>query len=283
MKTRNLLIITLLSLGLALLIASCKKDETMDQEMPAQDTELKAAKDDAIAERLFSEITDIVNEAAGHHPSNLKNVISDTIFMGPCATVTIDTITFPHTITIDFGPVNCICHDGKLRRGKINVSHTGPYWAVGTVITTTFDNYFVNDYQILGTKVVTNLGLNSADNPTWEVQVDGTVIKPNGEEITWVGNRLREWVVGHGVPPFMWWDDIYHITGSHNVIASDGTTLSAVITQPLEIALNCYWIRKGVIEMQHSDLPMITLDYGSGSCDDQATITINGVSFSITL
>jgi hypothetical protein len=283
MKTRSLLIITLLSLGLALLIASCKKDETIDQVSPAQDTEFKAAKDDAIADRLFCEITDIVNEAAGHHPNNLKNIISDTIFMGPCATVTIDTITFPHTITIDFGPVNCICHDGKLRRGKINVSHSGPYWAMGTVITTTFDNFFVNDHQLLGSKVVTNLGPNSSDNPTWEVLVDGIVIKPNGEEITWVGNRLREWVVGHGAPPFMWWDDIYHITGSHNVMASDGTTLSAVITQPLEIALNCYWIRSGVIEMQHSDLPKITLDYGDGTCDDLATITINGVSFSITL
>jgi hypothetical protein len=203
--------------------------------------------------------------------------------MGPCATVTIDTITFPHNVTIDFGPVNCICHDGKLRRGKIIVSHTGPYWAIGTVITTSFDNYFVNDHQLLGTKVVTNLGLNSAENPTWEIEVDGTVIKPNGEEIIWVGNRLREWVEGHGMPPFMWWDDIYHITGSHNIVASDGTTLSAVITQPLEVALNCYWIRSGIIEMQHSELPLVILDYGSGTCDDQATITINGVSFDITL
>lgn len=283
MKTRKSIFTILLILGMAIVYSSCKKDETIDLNPVSQDKELKAAKDDAIADKLFSEVTDIINEAVGHHQSMLKNVTLDTIFMGPCATVTIDTLVFPHTVTIDFGPVNCLCRDGKLRRGKINVSHTGPYWAVGTVITTTFDNYYVNDHQILGSKVVTNLGPNSENNPTWQIEIDGQVIKPNGEVITWVGNRMREWVEGHGFPPFMWWDDVYHITGSHEVVSSDGTSLSATITDPLEIALNCYWIRSGVVEMQHSNLPLVILDYGNGTCDDDATVTINGVTINIKL
>ncbi|MDT8394360.1 MAG: hypothetical protein RQ761_10970 [Bacteroidales bacterium] len=283
MKTRKSILAILMILGLAIIYSSCKKDETTEPELPSQDTEVKAVEDDAIADKLFSEVTDIINEAVGNHQSMLKNVILDTIFMGPCATVTIDTLAFPHTVTIDFGPVNCLCRDGKLRRGKINVSHTGPYWAVGTVVTTTFDNYFVNDHQLLGTKVVTNMGPNSSGNPTWTIDIDGQVIKPDGEEIIWIGNRMREWVEGHGMPPFMWWDDVYHITGSHNVVASNGTTLSATIIEPLEIALNCYWIRSGVIEMQHSEFPLVILNYGDGTCDDQATVTINGVTFGITL
>jgi hypothetical protein len=93
---------------------------------------------------------------------------------------------------------------------------------------------------------------------------------------------MREWVEGHSTP-FMWWNDVYHITGSHNIIASNGNTLSATVTQPLEVALNCHWIKSGTIEMQHTLLPLMVFDYGNGTCDDQATVTIKGVTYDITL
>jgi len=211
-----------------------------------------------------------------------KSVVLDTIFMGPCVIVTIDTLSFPFTISIDFGPTNCLCNDGKWRRGIINVQHSGPYWAVGTVITTTLDNYFVNNHQVIGTKILTNQGLNTSGNPTWTVHVDGQIIKPNGGIITWVGDRMREWSEGY-TTPFIWWDDTYMITGSHNVVASNGTTLSATIIQGLEFSLNCYWIKSGIIELQHSLLPLIELDYGPGTCDDDAIVTIDGTSYPIKL
>lgn len=282
MKTRKSILAILMLVGFTFFYTSCQKDETTDPQNSLSQDEVKAAEDDALADKLFSELTDITNEAMNGHKKALKNMVLDTIFMGPCVTVTIDTLAFPHTITIDFGPVNCLCNDGKNRRGKILVEHSGPYWAVHTVITTTFDNYFVNDHQLLGTKIVTNLGLNSNNNPTWTVQVNGQVIKPDGGVITWVGNRMREWVEGHSTP-FIWWNDVYHITGSHNVVAANGNTLSATITEALEIALNCYWIKSGVVELQHSLLPLMIFDYGNGTCDDQATVTINGVTYNITL
>ncbi|RLD35579.1 MAG: hypothetical protein DRI83_06640, partial [Bacteroidetes bacterium] len=87
---------------------------------------------------------------------------------------------------------------------------------------------------------------------------------------------------GHSTP-FIWWDDTYLITGSHNVVASNGTTLSATITLGLEFSLNCYWIKSGIIELQHSLLPLIELDYGPGTCDDDAIVTIDGTSYPIKL
>jgi len=134
----------------------------------------------------------------------------------------------------------------------------------------------------MGTKVVTNQGPNSSNNPTWMVHVDGQVVKPNGGVITWVGDRMREWVDGHNTP-FLWWDDVYMLTGSHNVVASNGATLSATISEGLQIALNCYWIEAGVIELQHSNFPLIVLDYGEGTCDDDAIIYIDGTPYPIKL
>ena len=279
--TRKLVLAMFLLAGLTMVHIGCQKDEDPGPQQ-TKEKEVDAAKDDALADKLFSELTDITDEAMRNGDKAYKSVVLDTIFMGPCVIVTIDTLSFPFTISIDFGATNCLCNDGKWRRGKINVQHSGPYWAVGTVITTTLDNYFVNEHQVLGTKTLTNQGLNTAGNPTWTVHVDGQIIKPNGGIITWVGDRMREWTEGHSTP-FIWWDDTYMITGSHNVVASNGTTLSATIVQGLEFSLNCYWIKSGIIELQHSLLPLIELDYGPGTCDDDAIVTIDGTSYPIKL
>jgi hypothetical protein len=282
MKTRKLAFILVLITGFSFLYTACTKEEDPEPSNTQEET-VDATKDDALADKLFSELTDITDEAMRNQDKSYKNMVLDTIFMGPCVTVTLDTLAFPFTITLDFGSENCLCNDNKWRRGKIHVEHSGPYWAAGTVITTTLENYFVNEYQLTGEKVVTNQGLNTAGNPTWTVQVDGQVIKPNGEgTITWVANRMREWSEGHNTI-FLWWDDVYLISGTHEVVASNGSTLSAVTIQPLEFALNCYWIRSGVVNFQHSDLPLIILDYGDGSCDKYATVTINGSTYEITL
>lgn len=282
MKTRKLILGMLLLAGMAILYTGCKKDDDTEPVENGRKTEVDATKDDALADKLFSELTDITDEAMRNNDKSYKGMVLDTIFMGPCVTVTVDTLSFPFTITIDFGEINCLCNDNKWRRGKIHVEHSGPYWAVGTVITTTLEDYFVNNHQVLGTKIVTNLGPNSNNNPTWSVHVEGQVVKPNGGVITWVGDRMREWAIGHNTP-FLWWDDIYMLTGSHDVVASNGATLSATIIEGLQIALNCYWIEDGIIELQHSNLPLILLDYGDGNCDNDAIIYIDGVPYPIEL
>ena len=282
MKTHKIILGLLLMAGLAILYTGCQKDDKTNPGTQDREEEVNATKDDALADKLFSELTDITDEAMRGNEKSYKGMVLDTIFMGPCVTVTIDTLSFPFTITIDFGDVNCQCNDNKWRRGKIHVEHNGPFWQVGTVITTTLEDYYVNDHQVIGTKIVTNQGLNTNENPTWTVHVDGQVIKPDGGVITWVGDRMREWAHGHNTP-FKWWDDVYMLTGSHNVVASNGSTLSATIIQGLEVALNCYWIKSGIIELQHSNLPLIVLDYGAGTCDDDAVVIIDGTPYPIKL
>ncbi len=281
MKTHKLILAMFMLVAVSVLYTGCKKDEDPEPQN-SEEKNINATKDDALADKIFSELTDITDEAMRSQNKSYKDFVLDTIFMGPCVIVTIDTLAFPFTITIDFGPENCLCNDNKWRRGKILVEHDGPYWAVGTVITTTTDNYFVNNHQVLGTKIVTNQGLNTSGNPTWTVHVDGQIIKPDGGIISWIADRMREWAGGHNTP-FIWWDDVYMISGTHNVVAANGSTLSATVTQALEFALNCYWIKSGVVEFQHSALPLIVLDYGNGTCDDDATVTINGTTYNIKL
>jgi hypothetical protein len=196
---------------------------------------------------------------------------------------TLDTTASTWVLTVDFGTTNCQCTDGKFRRGKIFAAFTGPYWAPGTVITYTFENYFVDDNQVLGTKIVTNKGLNTSDHLWWEITEDGSIIKANnGGTITWISTRQLEWTEGMNTL-WVWWDDVYQLTGEAHGVNSAGADYQYNITTPLKKKLNCQWIVSGILTLQVTGLPLITMDYGDGTCNNNANIIINGQTYPITL
>ena len=114
----------------AIFTTSCKKEN-----IQLEDTTI--SQDDAYAEKTFEDVSDMANEAydigTGNH---LKLFPGNRMFLSECATVTLDTTVFPRELTIDFGKENCLCRDGKYRRGKIIISFNGRYRHPGTVITT---------------------------------------------------------------------------------------------------------------------------------------------------
>jgi hypothetical protein len=276
MKTIRIITGVLLIAGISLAIAGCKKEK---DEEPKTDT--SAAVNNAMAEAAFDNATQWSDLAMAGR--GLKSTLLDTGYMGTCVLATLDFTTMPYTLVIDFGATNCLCDDQKYRRGKIIVNFNGNYWATGTVISYSFDNYFINDNQITGTKTVTNMGRNSSNNFWWNTVVNGSVIKANnGGTFTWSSTRQHEWTEGE-TTPFIWWDDVYLITGSASGTSVDGKTYTIAITSPLRKKLNCEWLQSGTLNIQVEGLPLIVLDYGNGSCDNVATATINGQVYTINL
>ena len=196
------------------------------------------------------------------------------------------------TLIITFGfnnganvNVNCLCADGRYRRGVINVVYSGKYRDSLSTHTISFNNYFVNENQISGGKIVTNKGRNASGHPVFDISVNGTVVLANnGGTITWVSNRTREWIAGYTTfGPGNWNDDVYLITGSANGTGASGNTFNATITTPLKRAMNCRWFESGTVDFTPAGKSTRTLDYGGSGCDDQATVTINGNVNTITL
>lgn len=239
--------------------------------------------DHALAETLLGEVKDIADEAWESVSSSGKSSLeTEWVIIGQCATITLDTTVSPKTLTIDFGTVNCLCADGKNRRGVILVSFTGPYRDSGTVITHTFSNYFVDDHQVLGTKTVTNDGTNQNGNISFSIVVAGSIIKANnGGTIIWNSNRTREWIAGSSTPS--WLDDVYLITGSGNGITSSNTSFTVNITNPLRIETGCRYIVSGTLELTPANKQVRIIDYGNGACDNEITVTINGISVTILI
>ena len=275
MKKLNLTTAIIALVSFVLLFSSCKKDNL-------QNADTSFSSDDAFAESVYENVSNIADEAYDLSTDGLKSGNDSNIYLGDCATVTIDTTVYPYELIIDFGEVNCLCNDGRYRRGKIIVTFTGRYRHPGTVITHGFDDYYVNDNKVEGTKVVTNMGFNDAGNMYYSIEVVGVIYKANnGGTLSWNSSREREWVEGRSTPRLR--DDVYLITGTASGIRPNGNTWEAEIINALRVELNCRWIVKGTINIQPEGRPLRILDFGDGECDNIATVLINGVTYTIYL
>jgi hypothetical protein len=259
------------------ILTGCNKDNKEAE----QDQEVTTVQDNANAEKTFNDVSDIADEAYNSFQKT-KSTTVDGDIIGECAVLSLDTTIFPGTLTIDFGDTNCLCADGRYRRGKMLVSFTGHYREEGTVITHAFDNYFVNDNQVLGTKIVTNAGKNDSNHTYFTISIDGLIIKANGGgQITWISDRTREWILGEETSDRL--DDVYLITGNGSGTLASGQNYTIEITNALRREIGCKHFVSGTFEFKPEDKPVRVFDYGDGECDNVATVTVKGQTFTIYL
>ena len=270
----------LMAILLTFAITSCKKDSSPGN---GGDNSLESAENNSMAESYYNDVTTLVDVAAYNGASMSFRTTQEQSPLSGCVIVTVDTLSALRTITIDFGTNNCLCIDGRNRRGKILASYSGKYKDSGTVIGITFDNYFVNDNQVKGTKTVTNKGRNASGNLVYQVEVNGQLVKANGKgTITWISTRQREWMAGAATPLNIL-DDVFGITGTANGTNASGNAYAITITQALVRKMNCRWFESGVLTLVPEGAPAVTLDYGSSGCDANAVVTINNKSYDIVL
>jgi hypothetical protein len=263
-----------------LFTASCRRaDVTAD--------DLTSAEDQGQGDEENAATADLVEAAA---PQDVTASASPAIvgaaelrsLTAGCFTRTYDAAT--RTLTLDFGPTNCLCADGRYRRGQIVAVFSGPYRQAGAVVTINRTNYFVNDNQHLGTRVITNLGAGSFD---LSVQNASIIFANNGGTTAWSSQRRYTRTAGFGTPSIL--DDAYSITGSLTGTNRRSVTYTATIKDPLlkKFALGCarHFVA-GTVEITNSKAQALLINYdpsGTAACDNIATVTINGRTRTIYL
>lgn len=291
MKKRQFTLLSLTILMSAFVVLyGCKKDE----EVKEFDTQ--SAQDNSLAEATFNDALEIANQAIANGSTGLSTYRlqhPQGTFLSNCASVTLspDSSGQGGTIVVDFGASSCLCDDGRYRKGAINVDFTATYRDSGAVISASFTNYFVgidssNMFQVTGNKTVTNKGHNSAGNLWFTIDVNGQLQNRNGAIMSWTSQRQREWLEGEstsGLNLQAWIDDVYAITGTASGTTFEGKSYTANIINPLIVDLGCRWIKAGIFELTPAGLATRTLNYGSGACDQFATVTVNGATFDIRL
>ncbi len=271
MKTIKKITFICLTLFIAISYSSCRKNDR------DTDKETNSARDNSLAENAFAGVFKSIGEFTDS--TSLLRVAS-------CATFTVDSVgttSWPKTLTINFGATNCLGADGNLRRGKIIASFTGRYRDSLTVITISLVGYYHNNNLVqVGTHTITNNGRNTAGNLSYTIYVQNASIVTSNGTISWSSNRTREWIAGESTisNPM---DDVYSILGSANGTGVNGNGFNVTIYNPLIVAMNCQYIQQGALAVSPFHLSTRYVDFGSGTCDNTATITINGVVYNVTM
>jgi hypothetical protein len=273
--------IALISIALmSLTFYACEESENLTNE-----DELNNLINESYASELFDEVEDLGDEAVDYlDNSSAKSTYdfetANYYRLSPCATVT---RTYGHdtvNVVIDFGDTNCLCNDGRERRGKIYINHYGFYWGEGDVeIQFQFQNYFVDDNQLIGTRNVYRY-MNEFKHRVSEIVADGAIVlAENAGTITRHAEHVRE--VIEGSETHYKYDDVIQITGFSNATLADGTEITCEITTPLirKNEAGCFkYFVSGVRTITQGEEEII-IDYGDGTCDNLAEFTKNGETY----
>jgi hypothetical protein len=196
------------------------------------------------------------------------------------------------SITIDFdkdsqGNDNAsgCTFNGNTRKGSIIISwQNGRWFTAGSVITITLNNYSINGVVINGTRVLTNITTVPL-KPSWTIVSTLTSTWPDASTAVRSVNKTRQWdIVGGTVT-------ITQTAGAD--FAASGTnrytkTYTVQITAGLVYDISCIASNKLYIPVSGTKIitvdtnKAITIDYGTGTCDDSITLTFDGKSVTIT-
>ncbi len=275
---------------LALTITSCNKATTANTNTTTTDPNGdESPADNSLVAGVESDVNSMSDEVGdGNTLTNYKNSGTEAVTAAPCASITIDTVSNPKVLTINFGTVNCLCIDNRYRRGKIIINFTGRYRDAGTVISKKFQNYAIDNNNVTGYIYTTNNGLNTQNQLTFSHTSSLTVIKPNGNYVSRTANTPYRWINGHTTLTKL--DDKFAVSGTASGTRSAGSNTSYYtqqITSDLIRDLSSPICRKhftqGVLNVTPNGLLTRVIDYGNGTCDNQATVTVGNVTYTITL
>jgi hypothetical protein len=299
MKQLSIRLITA-SLFFALLVTGCKK-ENSNSLSPAEEEEAarSSSESEARAEVVFNDIFDNVvgvNSDVGYGGTGVfgrgvnEGTAGRELDLDSLACLTVTKVflnapaLFPVKITLDFGASCTDITHGHTRSGKVITVYTGRLIFPGSVATTTFENYVIDSIAVTGTFKITNSTATGSNQKQFAIDIiDGKLTKPNGDYHKITSHRVITQIEGNGtaIPG----DDIFRVTGEAHGRIKHGNLLFgwiSEITEPLIKKFSCPWISKGTVKVRRETLPatspwVAVLNYGTGTCDFLATLTINGV------
>ncbi len=315
MKTRKLtLAIATMLLASAAFVSSCKKKTT-----DTPDTDTTAASDNNLAETTSNDIVAMTGQASEHGSLSSYRMGNDNgSILSTCATVTaIDTTLKKFTITFSAG---CVCKDGRIRSGSLLFDFTGTapgavyYRRPGfkCVVTTPNNDYYVDGNKVTINKTITNttpVGFNpTTTNMTWNVTGNITIVKANnGGTVNWNCNRTKTLMntnaisyAGTSYPAayygqnvhIAWDSSIVSVSGTANGTTAKGEAFNFSTSSPLVVNMFCapdpnhpgrHPIVQGAFDFTPGTKATRHVDFGTGSCDLNYSVTISGVTYNLTM
>ncbi len=255
-------------------VYACKKD---NPPSPDPDNDTLTAEEAIIAKSTFLSIFSISDafirseESPAYQLSYSCPKITATSSNGN---------NYLESILLDFtSDSGCSALDGKNRSGLLEISLNGKYDDSGTVIDINPKNYVIDGYEVEGIITITQKSTNDSSNFSMTIR-SGTI--SNGDKtIEWSSNwNLTQQNGCSSIDPL---DDIYLISGNSIGKSSTETDFKAKITQSLTYTFNCKWLREGILRVTEGNQNDRIIDFGNGSCDQNATISVGSLTIPISI
>lgn len=265
-------IFSLLFLTASFFFVSCEKQTT--EEDPEILATFVMSENQAISESVTDDANVVFFDAAVGSGLYRTGQATQTTNSTSCATVTVTPQNgFPKTIVVDFGN-GCTSADGVTRKGKINITLSDYLHNPGSNAVMTFENYYTAGYNVEGTITWTNTS--TPNGFSWTRQVTNGKLSSPLDGYYWLheGTKYVVQTAGSNTPLNLL-DDVYSITGNHTVTNPAGKTRTATITEALVKPVTCHNVTQGKVKIQGPNHFAI-VDYGAGTCDREATISIDG-------
>ena len=284
MKTKIFFIASFIAI--ALFISCNSSDDSTDNMNPASPTSQVA-----VDNKIDASIEDVSNIAEDQFSMKQSSTAksSETVksFLPACAVTTWTYVDGTFTGTIDFGTEGCTLENGNVLKGKITLSFSGNFMTPEQTITYSFDQFYHNGNKIQGSKTIIRT-LKSNDlladvHPVFTCTVDMTITFEDGSIYTRTGNRIKEMVAGYDTKG-NWSDNVFLVTGSETTAWPNGDTSSSTIKTPLRYEMACKkpFPVSGTVSKVKNGVETL-VDYGTGECDNLASVTTGGVTTTIEL
>lgn len=271
----SVLPITALLLGAMFAFNACKKDTSEEQDKAKASEAALAVK----GFQFFNAAFNMANRGTEAIEGLQGNQVDDRT--DTCGTVTVtpaDLFTYPKIVVVDFG-TGCTDGDGKYKTGKVTMI-VGKPWEPNSTLSFAYDNYTEDGVALNGT--FTFLNKSNANGAIFEIQASNLKVT-DLNQVTTTYNAIQTYTQIAGAASWWTWaDDVYAVTGVIDAENTNGDKAKWTITDPLIKANNCPWVSKGSGTLTYN-ADAYVVDYGNGSCDNQATLTFNGQSYPITL
>ena len=245
----------------------------------AVDSNTQTTQDNELCESEFMRILPLVNSLTQAHLNRaVDRVTASYPTYTPWDTVTMGN-GWPRTLVINYGPTGVVDPtDGKTRRGVITITFENYWHDIGTPATVTYNNYYVNNISYTASVNIDHKSANSyglaivngvCKSTSWTIQFGSsrTVTQTNG---------IGDSVYAHGA---------YSVTGTGNGVDRNQVNFTSTIQAGLPMTLLCDCpdlITSGTVVITPAGLATRTVNYGSGICNTQATVTIDGQNYSIS-
>lgn len=175
------------------------------------------------------------------------------------------------TLIINFGEENYL-HLGHLKRGEIISIYNKFIYNSNAQITTTFNNFYINNNLIQGKMYLENNGSNQNGFPEFSLTVDSmSMYTNNGSIDISSGNYIKELVNGYNTQ-YQYLDNIYKLTGNAQGNSSNNNNFNLEISNSLSMNLSCFEsssciITEGTSILIPDGYEERIINYGDNSCD----------------